>query len=246
MTRDRVHASGGRARPWCDTCQAVQRKPEGGQTCPLCGEAVLSTEQLTEPNHLLYRHWRSVFRSIPGFAHCVSLRRVRCPDRSGDMDFLRLEPWPQPRLGLVEVEGWHCVRDAPMPLRHGLAQVARYLEAFRGYAGQGSIIRRESIDNAFDRRLLRGETNLRCWGSRARWIRARKHSGRRDDFEPLLSAASLTLVPVLLSFRRPTAPIALTPAERAFIARTFRGPHRLYVGTVAWPAADRLLGGEFV
>lgn len=245
MIRDRVPAISALSRPWCDACQTVRRKPKGGRRCPLCEEAVLSTEQLTEPNHLLYRHWRKVFRSIPGFSHCVSLRRVRCPNRVGDMDFLLVEPWPKPKLGLVEVEGWHCVRDTPMPLSKGLEQVTRYREAFRRYAGQGAIIRRESIDNAFDRGNQRGETNLSRWKSPARWRRALGNRARRDGLERLLSAASLTLVPILLSFRRPTVP-NLTAAERAFIARTFSGRPRLYVGTVAWPAGDRPLGGEFV
>jgi hypothetical protein len=170
---------------------------------------------------------------------------VRCPDRAGDMDFLLVEPWPEPRLGLVEVEGWHCVRDTPMPLGKGVEQVRRYREAFRRYAGQGAIIRRESIDNAFDRGNQRGETNLSRWKSPASWIRALGSRGRRDDLERLLSTASLTLVPILLLFRRPTVP-DLTAAERAFVRRTFSRHHRLYVGTVRWPAGDRLLGGEFV
>jgi hypothetical protein len=243
MKRERVHS----IYPWCDTCQTVRRKPEGdGRTCPLCGGAVLSTEQLNEPNHLLYRHWRLVFRRVPGFEHCVCLRRARCPDRSRDMDFLLLEPWPQPKLGLVEVEGWSSLRDVPMPLWKGLEQVTRYVEIFRRYAGQGSIIRRESVDNSFDSGLLRGRSNLAYWKSPAHWIGALGRTARQRDFDRVLSAASRTLVPVLLSFRRADVGAnVLTAGELASVQSRLRG-HRLYVGAVAWPTADRLLGGQFV
>jgi hypothetical protein len=112
---------------WCETCEAVQRKPRGGRACGMCKLAVLSTEQGNEPNHLIYRHWRAVFHKISGFERCVCLRRVRCPNRKGDMDFLLVQPPPRPRLGLVEVERWNSGRTVPFPVLKGIDQVSAYL-----------------------------------------------------------------------------------------------------------------------
>jgi hypothetical protein len=237
--------------PWCTICNAIQRKPIGGQSCPVCKHAVLSTEQLNEPNHLLYRQWRAVFRSILGFEHCVCLRRVRCPNKAGDMDFLLIEPGSDPKLGLVETEGWSFLRSRPMAVPKGLVQVEAYLKAFRRYRGQGETLLHVSIDNAFDRQNLRGRTNLAHWKARARWMGALRGIGSRADLERLLGRVSRrNMVPILLYFRDPRAANpaltpALTPEEEQTLAERCTSP-RLFAGTVSWPLGDRLLSGRYL
>jgi hypothetical protein len=233
------------AHRWCDTCKAIQRKPRGGWECPMCSRPVLSTEQRNEPNHLLYRHWRAVFRRIPGFERCICLRRVRCPDRSGDMDFLLLQPWPRPRLGLVEVAGWNSRKDVPKGVEDDINQLSRYLEAFRQHAGDGSTILRESIDNAFDVRNQRGENNVRRWRNRTRWARALPDVRNDARLTRLLESASRMLVPILLCFSRESSGgLPLTDKEARHLDRALRG-HRTYVGIIGWPAAERLLRGRY-
>jgi hypothetical protein len=239
-----INASVITSQPWCDTCLAIPRKPRGGWPCPVCKRPILSTEQRNEPNHLLYRHWRAVFRQIPQFDRCICLRRVRCPDRSGDVDFLLLQPRPHPRLGLVEVEGWDVRKNTPHDARHGIDQLSRYLKAFRGHAGDGSTILRESIGDAFDTEKhnnQRGQTNVRKLGSYARWARALGDVHDDAQLARLLGSASQQLVPILLVFRpRSHRGAVLTEKELDHLAKVLP-VHRPYVGAVAWPSADMLL-----
>ena len=240
-----INVSGLTSRTWCDTCRAIPRKPRGGWPCPVCKRSILSTEQRNEPNHLLYRHWRAVFRQIPQFDRCICLRRVRCPDRSGDVDFLLLQPRPHPRLGLVEVEGWDARKNTPHNARNGIDQLSRYLKAFRRHAGDGPTILRESIGDAFDIEKQRGQTNVRTWGSRTRWARALGDVDDDAQLARLLGSASQQLVPILLVFRpRSHRASVLTEKELDHLAKALR-VHWPYVGAVAWPSAEMLLARRY-
>lgn len=241
-----INVSGLTSRTWCDTCRAIPRKPRGGWPCPVCKCSTLSTEQRNEPNHLLYRHWRAVFRQIPQFDRCICLRRVRCPDRSGDVDFLLLQPRPHSRLGLVEVEGWDVRKNTPHDARHGIDQLSRYLKAFRRHAGDGSTILRESIGDAFDTEKhnnQRGQTNIREWRNCTRWTRGLGDVHNDTQLARLLASASRQLVPILLVFRPPSDRASvLTEDELRHLAKAIPS-RRTYVGAVAWPSARMLLAG---
>lgn len=122
----------------------------------------MSTEERNEPNHLLYRNWEKVFQRIPGFDRCACLRRVRCPDGGKDMDFLLVQPGPEPRLGLVECEGRKGKGKADKRIApEGVQQLLTYLAGFLPFAGKGREIMDVSIANAFDTALLRGKNNVR-------------------------------------------------------------------------------------
>ena len=111
------------------------------------------------------------------------------------MDFLLIEPGSDPKLGMVETEGWNFLRNRPMTVPKGLDQVEAYLTAFRQYRGQGDTILNVSIDNAFDPTNLRGRTNLAHWKTQARWMKVVQGNGSRAALVRLLVAASRTQFP---------------------------------------------------
>lgn len=232
-------------------------------TLPLTEENTMpSTEEKNEPNAELFQNWERVFRKMEGFENCVCLRRVRCPNRFGDMDFLLINRGPDPKLGLVECEGLKTGKKETRAPK-GIDQVLAYLAAFVKFEGDGKTILNESIRDAFDTGKLRGRNNAERWSSIEEFTRVAGDPGAelppppRPDrgsgamkvlsnkheagFVSLLERASRKIVPVLLYYRK----TALLRDEEQLLALAFKN-HRLYTGAVRWPSADRLLSGRHV
>lgn len=124
-----------------------------------------------EPNKKLFKHWKSEFRSLPGFKRCVCLRAPRTPDGRGHPDFLILKPGKRPRLGIIECEGHRS------GMKTGASQLEIYLESFRKARKSGRTLRDECIETAFDEKTKRGRRNIRVFGSMNRWL---KQAGIKD------------------------------------------------------------------
>ena len=200
-----------------------------------------TTEQKNEPNHDLYEHWQQVFRKIDGFDKCLCLRRVRCPDRNRDMDFLLVQPGPAPKLGLVECEGFKGRNNKDKHTApEGTQQLISYLAGFIEFTGDGRRIFDICIDNAFDIHLNRGKHNVKKWGSVDAWIQ-KLNVVSKSALVDLLSRASRTLIPVLLYYRKQP----ISEKERKALSLAFKH-HALYVGAVRWPEANALLDGGYV
>jgi len=198
-------------------------------------------ENKSEPNQELYRQWKGVFRSLPGFERCVCLRRVRCPNRRGDMDFFLINPAPGPKLGLVECEGFKGKagkEKSIVPL--GVEQLLNYLAGFLHYQNRGKAIFEDSIQDAFNEKKLRGRTNREQWSSQKEFMRA-VDCKTESDLIRLLDRASRELIPILLYYRK--TPLATREEEVLSLAFA---KHRLYAGAVRWPEADKLLGGRYL
>jgi hypothetical protein len=194
-------------------------------------------EEKGEPNRTLYNNWRIVFHSIPGFEQCVCLHRVRRPDRIGDMDFLLINAGNEPKLGLVECEGF----DKSVP--SGVEQLLNYLAGFIPFQGDGKSILKESIQDAFNlekKNNERGKGNLKIWSSEKEFMHA-AGANSENDFINILDNTSFRLVPILLYYR--TTP--LTTKEEEVLSLAF-ARHRLYAGAVQWPDANKILDGRYL
>jgi len=206
-------------------------------------------KEKTEPNPKLYENWKKVFRAIPGFENCTCLRRARTP-KGRDPDFFLLSPEPEPRIGLVECEGYKGKngidkRIAPI----GVEQLLTYLDGYAASIGDGKAILESVVKDAFlkdkrkGKRYQRGEVNRTHWkGGLEVWMRQIDPSIRsEDDLAELLRRASQNLVPILLYYRLSK----LEDADERVLSLAFRR-HRLYVGAVKWPNADGLISGRYM
>lgn len=210
---------------------------------------VATAEEKREPNQALYQHWESVFRSIPGFEQCVCLMRVRCPNRPHtDMDFFLLNPAQEPKIGLVECEGFKGkgLKDKSIAPA-GVKQLLTYLADFIPFQGKGKDILEQSIRNAFSEKILRGKINRERWSSMEEFVRAagcRQGESEFSEFIEVLDQASRNLIPILLYYRETPLAALEGAREEDVLFRAFAG-HRFYMGAVRWPEADKLLGGRY-
>lgn len=209
----------------------------------------MSKEEENEPNDKLYKNWDKVFRTIPGFEGCTCLRRATTP-RGKDPDFFLLDPGPEPKIGLVECEGYKGKngkekRIAPI----GVQQLLTYLHGYANSIGDGNIILERVVKDAFlkekpkGKRYQRGEDNRARWnGGLEVWMRQIGPSIRNEpDLADLLGRASRNLVPILLYYRVSK----LEDDDERMLSLAFRR-HRLYVGSVNWPKADVLIAGRYL
>jgi hypothetical protein len=158
-----------------------------------------SHEDRHEPNYRFRNNWENIFRKIPGLENSTWLRRVRCPNRRGEMDFQLLTAGSDAKMALVELVGHdRSTQDRPIG-REGTNQLAKHIERSWTFGGAGRTILEESIKKVFSRR--REDTG---WpGGILEWARkAAPETQCEKHIVELLDAASMNLVAVLLCYRR--------------------------------------------
>jgi hypothetical protein len=192
-----------------------------------------SAEKINEPNHRLHEKWEHVFPLILGFESCLCLQRVRCPQRSLDMDFFLLDQ-AKPALGVVECEG----RTHRVP--QGVEQLLSYVGWFVPYKGDGERILEVSIRDALESKKKRATVNSAGYGGVQGWIsQSRSRVTGEAELVALLSQASHRIVPILLYYRDEP----LTSDEQRILGLAFRS-HDFFAGTIdtgSWSLTGRYL-----